>query len=438
MANPPTVQDLKSGVQHTVTISDVNIASYLSRGDIDTSLEHLLELGISRWSPVALKLKAMMHMRRGRWGDAENLARQLLAVHKKDAGLYKLLGDANFLQNKYLESEMFYARSVLLDATPEAIHDLGVAIVSQGRVEESIEHFKQACEVRPESEEFKHHLAIMMVLAGHLEEGWEMMKHRMGYQGITSTFPNPEKYWEGQDLTGKTIVVRSEQGWGDTIMFARYLPKLLTMAKKVYFWCQRPMVPFVKFYFPEVIAWPTDVPPPLDFDYHVNLMCFPRRFPGEYMAPKKQDFETTKDVGICWFGSPTHKADHLRSVPVERFSRIAEIAGGKLKCLAYGRFDQKPDFMEYFIDDCWDFKDTAERIKSLNLIITVDTAIAHLCGFLGKECWLLLPYVPDFRWGIEQTQTTPWYESLKLYRQPRLFDWDSVFMKVEDDLRARL
>lgn len=435
MANPTGVTSLQTVNTHTVTISEPRIAEILGKGEVETALEYLLEMGIHRWSESAMHMRAIMHMRRGRWKEAETVIKQMLSGNRT-AVAYKMLGDSNYLQCNYPEAELCYAKSISMDPLPETIHDLGVSIVSQGRVDESITHFREAMNLLPSRADFKHHLAIMLVLGGHLEEGWELMKYRMDCPGVTSTFPNPEKYWNGEDLTGKTIVVRSEQGWGDTIQFARYLPMLQMRAKKVYFWCQRAMVEFVRENFPGVQPWPNDVPPPLDFDYHINIMCFPRRFPGLYVTPPEKKVEGASGVGVCWFGSPTHKADHLRSVPVERFERIAQIAGGRLKCLGYGRFDKKPDFMEYFIDDSWDWHQTQERIKSLDLIITVDTAIAHMAGFIGKECWLLLPYVPDFRWGMSG-EKTPWYGSIKLYRQPKLFDWDSVFAKVEDDLRER-
>ncbi len=422
---------------HTVTISEQRIAEILSRGDVETALEQILEVGIHRWSPSAMSMRAMTQLRRARFQNAEMTIKQLISSNPKDPMGYKMLGDCNYLQCRYTEAELCYGRAASMAPSPETIHDLGVAIVSQWRVEECLPHFREASRLAPEKAEFKHHLAIMLVLGGHLEEGWEMMKHRIDYPGTVSTFPNPEKYWDGGDLTGKTICVRSEQGWGDTIMFARYLPALFEKgAKKVYFWCQRQMVEFVRHFYPEVIPWPNDVPPPIDWDCHMSIMCFPRFFPGQFFTEKANPEPSGTGVGICWFGSPTHKADHLRSVQIERFEKVAQIAGGKLKCLGYGRFEKKPEWMEYYIDHCWNWKESADQMEKLDLVITVDTAVAHLAGFIGKECWLLLPYVPDFRWGMTGERTV-WYDSVKLYRQPSLHDWDSVFARVENDLRDR-
>ena len=228
-------------------------------------------------------------------------------------------------------------------------------------------------------------------------------------------------------------------------MFARYLPWLAKRAKKVYFYCQRAMVSFVQHYHPNVHAWANDAPVPMDFDYDVSLMCLPRLIPEDVPAPPKRK-ERGQGIGICWYGSATHKADHLRSVPVEMFEPLAAAAGQKLFALGYGFFfvlqygvpvgHRKPDFVEYLITRCQDWLDTAKTIEKLDLVITVDTAVAHLAGYLGIETWLLLPHVPDFRWGM-RGETTKWYPSMKLYRQEKVMDWAPVFARVAEDLRAR-
>jgi hypothetical protein len=187
------------------------------------------------------------------------------------------------------------------------------------------------------------------------------------------------------------------------------------------------------------------VPVPMDFDYHVNIMCLPRLV-GDVEAPQPKK-ERGRGIGVCWYGSPTHKADHLRSVPVEMFGRFAEITDEKLFSLGYGYFwqlengvavgEKKPDFIEYCVADKHDWLETAKFVETLDLVITVDTAIAHLAGFLGVETWLLLPYVPDFRWGMTG-DTTKWYPSMKLYRCKAVLEWEPVFERAANDLRARL
>lgn len=409
----------------------------LAHGDLEESLRLVLENGSSPFSVSSVQMRGMLALRKGKFPDADPLIAQALAL-KADSTGWKMAGDSAFLQCKYAEAERCYREALkIAPDSPEITHDLGVAIVSQGKVQECLEYFQHAIDLSPDRADFHHHIAIMLILAGQDAAGWDRMQWRMGVAGITGTFPSPEKYWKGEALEGKTLVVRTEQGWGDTIMFASYLPSLAARSKKVYFFCQRAMVSWVAHYFPMVEAWPNDAPPPLDFDYHVNIMCLPRlTLADAYSRPARLGLRG-EGIGVCWFGSPTHKADHLRSVPVERFEKFSEILGSKLLCLGYGRFATQPHFIDYVIDHCRDWLETCEVVKKLDLVITVDTAMAHLAGFLGVETWLLLPLVCDFRWGL-QDDRTKWYESVKIYRQKALFAWDEVFERVAEDLRARV
>lgn len=408
----------------------------LAAGDVEQSLKICLENGCSPYTGTARQMLAMLRLRKGEFADAEKLVQEAIRL-TPDAISYKIAGDAAFLQCKYEEAEKNYRKTLeLFPAMHETWHDLGVAVVSQGRVDDSLTYFMKSVELQPERADYHHHLSLMLLLGGQEEAGWDRMQWRLRVPGVCGTFPTPEKYWKGEPLAGKTLVVRTEQGWGDAFMFAGYLPGLARQAKRVYVFCQRALVSWFEHFHPEVVAWPNDAPPPLDYDYHVNIMCLPRLTPWETYTVPKQRTGRGDGIGVNWFGSPTHKADHLRTVPIERFEPIAEAAGQKLYCLGYGRFDAKPPFIEYLIDGCRDWLETSRIVADMDLIITVDTAIAHLGGVLGVETWLLLPYVPDFRWGMQGSRTK-WYESARIYRQPKLFDWDSVFARVAEDVRAR-
>lgn len=427
-------------------LEDSGVTHKLAGGDVDESLRLVLENGISPYSVPAFQMRGMLCLRHADYANADTLTKQALQM-RRDAISLKMLGDSAYLQTKYTEAEAYYRQALAEKPdAPEIMHDLAVSIVAQGRTAECLSFFERAVALAPNRPEFQHHYAIMLLLDGQIEAGWDRMQHRLNVPGVTGTFPYPEKYWKGEDVAGKTIVIRSEQGWGDTIMFSRYFQWFLKRGAKVYFYGQRALLSWVKNYFPDVIVWPNDAPVPIACDYHVNIMCLPRLCGLDVPAPQPRK-EAGRGIGFCWFGSPTHKADHLRSVPVEMFAPLAEAADEKLYSLGYGYFwkmengiaigDNKPDFVEYCIADKHDWFETSEFMKTLDLVITVDTAIAHMAGFLGVETWLLLPYVPDFRWGMKG-ETTPWYPSMRLYRQPKLFDWDSVFERVSEDLRARV
>lgn len=426
-------------------LEESGVTGFLAKGDVDESFRLVLENGVSPFSVSAVQMRGMLKMRKGEWTEAESIINTALSM-REDAIGWKMRGDAHFLQNRFPEAEAAYRRALQLKPdSPEIMHDLGVAVVSQGRTGDCLQYFQQAINMAPDRADFHHHFAIMLLLDGQEKAGWDQMQWRLNVPGVCGSFPYPDKYWKGEDLAGKTIVIRSEQGWGDTIMFARYFPWLLERAKKVYFYGQRAMLSLIKDRYPGVVVWPNDAPVPVDFDYHLNVMCLPRLIGDVPGHPKKAGGGA--GIGICWFGSPTHKADHLRSVPIEMFARFAEITDEKLWSLGYGYFwrlengvavaDNKPDFVEYCITDKHDWLETARFVETLDLVITVDTAIAHLAGFLGVETWLLLPYVPDFRWAGKEP-TTKWYDSMRLYRQPALFDWNSVFEKVADDLTKRI
>ena len=435
MGSPQISTQLKRNSARDAAIAQAK--TMLAGGDLQNSLKIVLQNGCSPYTPSAVQMLAMLSLREGKFEEADKMIAQAIKLDPKNPLGYKMAGDSAFLQCKYELSEQNYKRAITMkEDYHEAWHDLGVAVVSQGKTDECLAYFNRAIELQPERADYHHHFSLMLILAGQDRAGWDRMQYRLSVAGVVGMFPNPEKYWKGEPLAGKTLIVRTEQGWGDGIMFSSYLPWLAERAGKVYIFCQRPLLDWFRHFYPQVEVWPNDAPPPVNFDYHVCIMCLPRLCPPEaYRTPKKKEL-AGEGIGINWFGSPTHKADHLRSVPIERFAPLAEAAGQKFLCLGYGRFDQKPDFVEYLIDGSRDWLETSRIVSNLDLVITVDTAIAHLSGFLGVETWLLLPFVPDFRWQMKG-DSTRWYESVKLYRQPKVFDWDSVFARVADDLRAR-
>ncbi len=416
-------------------INEARASEILSKGDVEDALRQILTHGIDPASAEAKRMMVMMHMRTKKMDEAKKLLDQLY-IDVPDGLTFKMLGDWHFLVNDFQKSQNWYGRALSkIPNHPDIVHDYAVATVSMGKVDQGIQDFRKACELAPTRMDFKHHLAIMLVLGGYEKEGWEMMEYRMNVPGVVGAFPRPEAYWKGENLAGKTIVLRTEQGFGDTIMFMRYASLIHDQRpKKIYAFCQPAMTRFIEHYYPYVEAWNTTVPPPQDFDYHINLMSLPNVFKDRHIiapaVPPQGD-----GIAVCWFGSPTHKADHLRTVGFERFMALMdEFPKERWLCGAYGFFDNKPDNIAYFLHRAKDWLDSAQILrKEVKLVITVDTAIAHLAGFLGIPVWLLLPKVPDFRWGMHGEQK--WYESIRTYRCGKVLDWDPVFERVRADLK---
>lgn len=424
-----------------VEITETRLSAMLGAGQVEDALNEIILRGEAPKGLQAKQMRAMMVLRKRQLDEAYRMIDELCRL-SQDALSFKMMGDCCFLKTDYEKAEYWYRRSLAKEPNnPDVVHDLGVAIVSQGRVEDCYPHLRQAAFMRPDAPQFKHHLAIMLVLGGHDREGWNLMESRLDVPGTCGSYPFPERYWHGEDLDGKHIVLRSEQGFGDTIQFMRYANRIKEMgASRITAYCQQAMCTYVEHFYPFVRAHPNIAPPPLDVDYHVNLMSLGLRFLGTYDAPPETKDNERDGIGVCWFGSPTHLADHLRTVPIERFVNLSENhKDERWYVAAYGRFnDQIPENFHYYIDNCRDWIETAHQIKKLKLVITVDTAIGHLAASLGVPTWVLLPYVSDFRWGMRQTTRTPWYDAMRLYRQPKLFDWDSVFERVAVDLKAFL
>lgn len=423
------------------TTHKLSVEWLLSRGDLDGTIEYLCERGLEPGSATALRLQAIASLRRRDVQRAEALLSGLRLRNGSDALVYKMLGDIRYLQFRFEEAADYYLQAIQIDPHyADAVHDCGVSFLQLGSFERAIDYLSRAAHMAPDRADFEHHLAMIEVLTGS-PHGWKRMDARLRVPGLVGNFPHPERYWKGECLRGKRIVVRHEQGFGDTIQFSRYIPALLERgASKVFFFVQRDMFRWAKSKFshePRIVCWPSVAPPPLEFDFHVCLMSLPQHFPGQYFTVPKRSSQTEdrRGVGFCWFGSPTHQNDAQRTIPLNQWEPIFNTGIPEpFYCLAYGHFEQKPDFIEYLIADAFDWADTAERVKRLRLVITVDTAIAHLAGDLGVDCWLLLPKIPDFRWGLNG-ERTHWYESVRLIRASRPLEWSPVIEKVAQDLR---
>jgi len=339
----------------------------------------------------------------------------------------------------------------------------GVVLKEMRDLEGAIEAFKRAKVGLSNEYDADFNLACIRLLQGNLLLGFEGFESRkkqsnpVGYRsyGVTE--------WSGSEsLDGKTILIHEEQGIGDTIQFMRYLPLLSDLGAEIIFAVEPKLrrllsgSPF-KFTFvdPEL--------PTVSFDYHCALMSLPHAFkttlntiPSDvpYLFPEsarlehwhgklgKKDFK----IGICWQGSRS-KIDQGRSIPLSEFYRLARLKNVSLLSLQKGYGEEQlrdtpPDINILNLGDEYDseqdaFIDAAAVIANCDLVISSDTAIAHLAGALGVKTWLALRDVPDWRWMLDRNDS-PWYPSMRIFRQPIAGDWTSVFIQMENELCALL
>jgi len=338
----------------------------------------------------------------------------------------------------------------------EVLNNLGDILQAQGRIDEARQAFKRVLELDPAHPEGHHNLAVLLLLSGDFKNGWRHYEWRW----LAKEFPSERRnftqpLWTGEDLAGRTVLLYVEQGLGDALQFVRYAPLVQARGAKVLIECPRPLKRLFETVegVERVIARDEDLP---DFDVQCPFLSLPGLLSPEeseipinvpYLSVSNDDthqWHTRLDgvgglkVGLVWAGSPHHTNDRERSVALEIFAPLAEVQGCAFISLQIGPSAAQLKEASWPIVDMTggidDYADTAALVSELDLIITVDTSVAHVAGALAKPVWVLLPHAPDWRWQIAR-QDSPWYPTMKLYRQPKRRDWQSVIDMVQRDLK---
>jgi tetratricopeptide (TPR) repeat protein len=348
---------------------------------------------------------------------------------------------------------------------PAAFDHLGMTRSRQGKLDEALACYEHALHLQPDFPEAHRNRAMAWLAQGDLERGWPEYEWRWRCRGRpTSAFSQPR--WEGDDLNGRTILLHAEQGLGDTLQFIRYAPlvKPRSGGGTVVLSCPQPLVRLLARCrgIDRVLAAGSSLP---EFDVHAPLMSLPLIL-GTTLANVPADVPylvTTAEAvarweyalspvagfrtGIAWQGNPRYRSDRHRSFPLARLAPLARVPNVRLISLQFGAgTDQLPQLAGRFhVTDpgqcrgqpVGDFLDLAALVRTLDLVVTPDTAIAHLAGGLGVRVWLALSFVADWRW-LTQRDDSPWYPTVRLFRQARPGDWDEVFERMADALEQEL
>jgi tetratricopeptide (TPR) repeat protein len=325
----------------------------------------------------------------------------------------------------------------------------GNILLHLGRREESLKNYDVALAVDPDYHEAHYHRGSTLLLTGRFEEGWRDFEHRWFVPDCG--FDRPKLLaaeWKGEPLDGRSIVVYSEQGLGDTIQFARLLPELAQRGARLTFLCHpnlmRLFKPLVSGF--EIVG---SVDGGRRFDFQCALMSLPLRLnmpvpraAQAYLTAEPDLIARWRDrigalgfkIGLCWQGNPKGRIDEGRSIPLKTYRPLASVPNVRLISLqrTHGLEQLKTLPAGMTVETLGDFDggddafiDTAAIMRCLDLVVTSDTAIPHLAGALGVPAWVALKHVPDWRWMLERSDS-PWYRSLRLFRQTAPGDWDSV------------
>ena len=432
----------------------------------------------------ALHLYGVMNYQLGRHDHAIALIQQALGQNPNSSEAFTNYGAVLQDLKRYDEAIAAYDRAIAINAAnAEAFYNRGVALKELDRLDEALASYDNALPLKPDHVEARSNRAVVLqylkrfddalaeydralaikpdyaevhqnasqcrLLLGNFEDGWPQYEWRQRTRAMVADgrdFNAPR--WDGiASLAGKTILLHAEQGLGDTIQFVRYVKEVAGAGAKIVLEVQRPLVSLLK-EIPGVdlcIARGDALP---KADFHCPLLSLPFLFrtrldtipaPSAYVAASSGKVSAWQErlgaaslprVGIVWSGSSTHLNDNNRSIPL---SLLAAGLPANVQLVSLQK-EVRPDdwkFLEthpeilHFGAQLQDFSDTAALVQLMDIVISVDTSVAHLAAAMGRPVWILLPYLPDWRWLLERADS-PWYPTARLFRQSVLRDWPGV------------
>ena len=411
-----------------------------------------------------------VQMLSGQHQAAEKSFKKAIDLDSNHSPSYSKLGDI-FSDRNDIEQAIHYYQEGLRVQPNDFItrSNLGVALMHKGEIEAAISELRIAIALNPDSAEVHFNLSSLLLLLGKYEEGWSEYEYRLDMNFLSRNQVRSRQFtktkWAGQDLEGSTILVYDEQGFGDSIQFIRFLHLIEARGGKVILETS-PLLydlfqQFNQLTIVEQIISKDDSDTDLDslnYEYYASLISLPYLFgitldnipaADSYLAGRPDKIvsgissdskcEHKRRVGLVWAGSKTHRNDHNRSIDLNQLKLLLPREDCEFYSLQVGRENSENDQIlgEFGVSDLssqlTDFSMTASAILQLDLIITVDTAVAHLAGALGKRVWTLIPFIPDWRWLMERSDS-PWYSSMQLFRQPKRGDWESVLIEVDRTL----
>jgi tetratricopeptide (TPR) repeat protein len=377
-----------------------------------------------------------------RFAEAAEEYRRAIQIRGDYADAYNNLGGV--LRELGRQDEAIGAIETALKINPRfASAYLNLALVFTDREEfaRAAESYRRAIEIDPNAVQAHWSLGTLLLLQGDFAGGWRE------YQWRPAALPRLAKpMWAGEDLRGKTILVYAEQGLGDTIQFVRYVPLLKQRGARVLLACQvelqRLLGGMAEMIAPGRAIAPHDFYCPLlslPLGFHTELSTIPAEVP--YLRASDELLRVWAErvgrktgrlrVGLAWAGRPQHREDARRSIRFERLKPILAKPDVEFVSLQKGAAaeEARGSGMLDLTAELGDLADAAALIQQLDLVITVDTAIAHLAGALGKPAWVLLARIPDWRWLLERSDS-PWYPTLRLFRQRVRGDWETPIRDV--------
>jgi tetratricopeptide (TPR) repeat protein len=394
--------------------------------------------------PPALHLMAIIAFKRERLTDAVQLMERSIARAPMEALYYRNICEVYRVVGRLDEALVAGRRAASLSPNdPHVYHNLGVLHYHRLELDEAITTAERAVALDPGFAGAHFGVAEASLLAGDFERGWEAYEWRMKLQNAPPLLPSSDRpQWDGTPMQDQTLLLVADQGYGDVVQFARYIPWAASRCARFAVACSAELHPLVRQVMGDALLFDHWEKAPSFAAYcplsglprlaRTRLDTIPADIPYLRADPAKMAFwaerldgllpRHSRKIGIVWAGRPTHHNDRNRSTTLSTFLPLADIPGVALVSLQKG-------VPQAQIGNYWgraplanlgpeirDYADTLAIIECLDRLVTVDTSVAHIAGALGKEAWMMLPYAPDWRWLLNRPDT-PWYPTLRLFRQ---------------------
>lgn len=445
--------------RHPVAIHYLGVVAF-QRGQYDQAIE-LIQHSIAldpRNADFFNNLGNVLNRQR-RWEQAADAFGKALALRPGFADAMSNLGGVLVDLERYAEGIAWCHRAIEVRPNYSSpCHNIGQAMLLQNRPAEALPWLDRALRLRPDDAQAHFTRAMVLLTLGRMREGWQEYEWRWKWDGFTALRRNfPQPLWDGTPLNGKTILLHAEQGYGDAIQFARFAPQVAQRGGKVLILCPSGLKHLLQSVhgITRIVGEDEPLPP---FDVQLPMLSLPhvlgielQSIPSQvpYLsAPAEQrslwrdklGAETVLKLGLVWAGSSSHANDRNRSVRLSQLMPLTHIPGIKLFSLQKG--EQAAELANLapgisMVDlgsQVQDFAQSAAVVEQLDLVISVDTAMAHLAGALGKRVWTLITWHPEWRWLCDRLDS-PWYPTMRLFRQPSAGDWQSVINQVAVELR---
>lgn len=381
--------------------------------------------------------------------------KKVLLLNPNDAAVYNNLG--NLLRNMGDMNGAIKSLQQSIALNPsyaDAYSNVGAVYKESKQYLEAQIYYQKALELSPDHTNANFDMSLLDLSCGKYESGWKRYEHRLKMRELLSkTYVYKTPLWQGESLNQKTIILQNEQGFGDNIMFIRFVAKFLELGANIIIRTRLELVElFRTIEGIHSVCSEEDEIPAHDFylpllscglQFKTTLETIPKTFPYLFSSPLHVNLKLDKkkkNIGIVWSSSSTNKDFKNKYIGLENYKELFELEGIAWYSLQVGEDAlqiEKVGLADKIVDLSsllTDFAFTAKVVDMLDLVITTDTAVAHLCGALNKEAWVLTPKPADWRW-MQEGETTPWYQSLRIFRQKESGDWRIPIGQIKEELR---